>query len=34
MPHPGCFTPGEKTWYPFYRRLGRPGPGLDGNGKS
>jgi hypothetical protein len=23
-PHPGRFTPRKETWYPLYRRLGRP----------
>jgi len=25
MQHPSCFTPGRKTWYPFYRSLAHPG---------
>jgi hypothetical protein len=33
-PRSGRFIPGEKTWYPFYRRLGGHQGHLEGCGKS
>lgn len=34
QPHALASFPGKETWYLLYRRLGGPGAGLDGSGKS